>query len=106
MEKRSQSWTLTEVAAMLNGELHGPPDLLIERPAPADSDDGHAIAFSESEEYLRAGEKSGVGALLIKRDASSTKPHIKVDSPRMAFGMLLARFSKPLPIAEGVHPAR
>lgn len=104
MEKRSQGWTLGEIAAMLKGELNGPADLRIDRPAPADSSDRHGIAFCESEKYLAAAERADVGALLISRDSSTSKPHIKVDSPRMAFGMLLALSSRRLPIDPGIHP--
>jgi UDP-3-O-[3-hydroxymyristoyl] glucosamine N-acyltransferase len=34
---------------------------------------------------------------------SSKKPHIKVDSPRVAFGMLLALSARPLPLQAGIH---
>ncbi|HVT13784.1 MAG TPA: UDP-3-O-(3-hydroxymyristoyl)glucosamine N-acyltransferase [Fimbriimonadaceae bacterium] len=104
MEKRSQGWTLGEVAEMLKGELNGPASFRIERPAPADSSDPHGIAFCESEKYLAKAEASGVGALLIARDMDAAKPHVKVDSPRMAFGMLLALASRRLPLAHGIDP--
>jgi UDP-3-O-[3-hydroxymyristoyl] glucosamine N-acyltransferase len=104
MEKRPQSWTLGEIASILKGELHGPASLQIDRPAPADSDDAVGIAFCESEEYLAVAETRAVGALLLSRDMTSSKPHIKVDSPRMAFGMLLALSARPLPLEPGIHP--
>ncbi len=104
MEKRSQGWTLGEVATMLKGELVGPAELRVDRPAPADSDDPTGIAFCESDEYLAVAERSGVGSLLISSTSSSSKPHIRVASPRAAFGMLLALSSRPLPIEPGIHP--
>jgi UDP-3-O-[3-hydroxymyristoyl] glucosamine N-acyltransferase len=105
MEKRSQSWTLGEIAEMLKGELHGPADLRIDRPAPADSTDPHGIAFCESEDYLAVAERSGVGALLVSRDLKPAKPYIAVDSARASFGMLLALSVRPLPLEPGVHPS-
>lgn len=90
---------------MLKGELCGPPDFRIDRPAPADSDDPGGIAFCESDEYLSAAESSRVGALLVGRGALANKPHIKVDSPRASFGMLLALTARPLPIEPGIHPS-
>lgn len=103
METRAQGWTLGEIAEMLKGELGGPADLRVERPATADSSDPKGLAFCESEEYLAIAEQSGVGAILIGRDATSKKPHVKVDQPRMAFGMLLALSARPLPIELGIH---
>jgi UDP-3-O-[3-hydroxymyristoyl] glucosamine N-acyltransferase len=85
--------------------LHGPADFRIRRPAPADSDDPEGLAFAESEKYLEQASSSGVGALLLPRQAAPTaKPCILVDQPRVAFGMVLKMASRPLPLAEGVHP--
>lgn len=89
---------------MLKGELRGPAELRIDRPAPADSDDPHGIAFCESEDYLAVAESSGVAALLVSRSMAVSKPHVAVDSPRAAFGMLLALSARPLPIEQGIHP--
>ena len=103
MEKHSQGWTLGEIAEMVKGELHGPAGMPIARPAPVDSNDPSGIAFCESDAYLAVAERSGVGAVLIPRGAESSKPHIEVDMPRAAFGLLLAKSSRPLPIDPGVH---
>lgn len=105
MEKRPPGWTLGELAEMLKGELRGPADMPIDSPAPADSDDPRGIAFCESIEYQATAEKKRVGALILGRDVDSPKPHIRVDSPRTAFGMLLALSARPLPIYEGIHPS-
>lgn len=104
MEKRTQSWTLGYLAEILKGDLHGPADLEIKRPAPADSNDAAGIAFCESEQYLATAETAGVGALILPRELASRKPYIAVDSPRMAFGMLLALSQRPLPLNSGIHP--
>ena len=103
MEKRAHSWTLGGLAGILKGELHGPADMAIARPAAADSDDPAGIAFCESDDYLATAETHGVGALILKHGVASSKPHISVDSPRASFGMLLALSARPLPINEGIH---
>ncbi len=105
MEKRAQSWTLGKLAELLRAELHGPEDMRIDGPAPADSDDPVGIAFCESDEYQAAAETCGVGALILGNGKASFKPHLNVESPRIAFGMLLALCSRPLPINAGIHPA-
>lgn len=87
---------------MLKGDLHGPPDMPIARPATADSDDPQGIAFCESDTYLATAESRGVGALIVKRGVETAKPSIQVDSPRAAFGMLLALSARPLPIQPGI----
>lgn len=103
MEKRAQPWTLGGLADLLGGELHGPADLPIARPAPAHGEDPQGIAFCESDDYIAKAEASGVGAILVPRGATTHKPSIAVDSPRAAFGMLLAMAARPLPLNAGVH---
>ncbi len=90
------------LATAIGGDLHGPPDLPISGPVSADSESPDGIAFCESADYLS--QSSGVGALVLPRDLESEKPHIKVDHPRLAFGMLLAMADRPLPLAPGIHP--
>ncbi len=89
---------------MLSGELVGPDDVVVSKPLPADSDDEDGIAFVEDKKYAEVAERSNVRALLVGRDGSSSKPHIKVDDPRQAFGFLLACSIRPLPIEPGIHP--
>lgn len=97
-------WTLGQLSAMLDGELCGPADFVVERPAPADADDPAGIAFAESEKYLAAAEASQVGALLLSPGQTSGKPHIKVAHPRRTFGMLLHLAYREMPIDAGIHP--
>lgn len=104
METRKARWTLGELAEQLGGELRGSADLPIERPVSADSDDPLGIAFAESSEYLS--KAANVGAVIVGRGVEDPGRNlIKVDNPRLAFGMLLALSVKPLPIEVGVHPS-
>jgi len=104
METRTHPWTLGQIAEWVRGELKGPGDLAISGPTPADGDDENGITFAESADYLAAAEQSPAAAVLVPRGTACGKPSIEVDSPRMAFGYLLARAVRPLPIEPGVHP--
>lgn len=104
MEKKPPPWTLGELAQMLNGDLHGPEDMLIVAPINSGGDNAAGIAFAEDDKHLLEGEQSGVGALLIPRGTTSAKPFIAVDAPRLAFGALLHLTARGLPINQGIHP--
>lgn len=104
MDESQLSWTLAEIADIVGGELNGPADLRILRPVPAGDDDPSGITFAETEEYLLAVEKSQVGAVIVKADEREpTKPHIRCQMPREAFGRILAMSWRDLPIQEGIH---
>jgi len=97
--------TLGELAKRLGGELHGPEEQPVERPVPADSDDPAGLAFVSSKGFLEVFERSGAGAALVPGHLRpSAKPHIVVDDPRAAFGMVLGMFDRPLPLNPGIHP--
>ena len=104
MGETSDLWTLGWLADTIGGELCGPPDLVIRRPVSASTSDPHGIAFAESDDYVRQAVKAGVGALIVDRSlVVDSMPAIRVDSPRVEFGKLLAMAARPLPIARGIH---
>ncbi|MEX2242770.1 MAG: UDP-3-O-(3-hydroxymyristoyl)glucosamine N-acyltransferase [Fimbriimonadaceae bacterium] len=104
METQVRGWTLGEIAALIGGELVGPADLPIARAVPAGYDDPEAVTFAESEKYLAACLASKVGAVIVKTGTPAIgRPAIFVESPRAAFGYLLARMARPLPLAPGLH---
>ncbi len=101
MEKAAPTWTLAALAAQLQGEAFGPPDLPLRRPVSAGDDDPEGITFAESDKYLVKVEESGVGAVLVGPDMQTTKPHIRVAAPRVAFFMLLHASQKTLSVLPG-----
>ena len=106
METQVQGWTLGQVASLVGGELRGPADFVVLRAVPAGSDDPQGITFAENEKYLARCVSSGVGALIVgKGTGAIEKPVVCVDSPRAAFGLLLAQMVRPLPLPPGVHPS-
>lgn len=104
MEKEAPAWTLGSIAAMLDGEAVGPTDLPIGRPVSAGSDDPAGITFAENDAYLKAAETSGVGAVIVGPDVTTSKPSIKVQVPRLAFFKLLHLAERPMAAEQGVHP--
>lgn len=104
MEKAVRSWTLGELANLLGGDLHGDADLRIRVPAAAGEGGKDALTFASEPKYLALIEGSAVGATLVAPGMESSKPHIVVPSPRIAFGKFLHRCVRPLPLAEGIHP--
>ncbi|MBA3726103.1 MAG: UDP-3-O-(3-hydroxymyristoyl)glucosamine N-acyltransferase [Armatimonadetes bacterium] len=104
MDQPSIGWTLSELAEIVGGELCGPADLRIAQPVPAGDDCPEGITFAESPKYLAIVEATDVGAVLVKLDeANCNKPHIRCQSPREAFGRLLAITWRDLPLVEGMH---
>ena len=106
METKVPGWTLADVAKQIGGELRASAEVPIARAVPAGQGDACAITFAESEKYLQVCLDSAVGAVIVWRDAPEfEKPAILVDSPREAFGRLLAMMARPLPLASGIHPS-
>jgi UDP-3-O-[3-hydroxymyristoyl] glucosamine N-acyltransferase len=103
MEKPIRSWTLAELATLLQGTLVGPADLLITGPAPAGEGGESELTFAGDDKYLRLAEASKVGAILVSRGTDANKPSIQVDHPKAAFGAFLAQCARKLPIEPGTH---
>lgn len=104
MAKNDRSWTLAELAALLNGDVEGDPDRVVRRPAPAGAGDAEGVTFAENADYLAKAEQAEVAAILVKRDAPASRRNlIRVDSPRAAFGRFLGLMARPLPIEPGIH---
>ena len=103
MDQSSLTHTLEEIARIVDGQLHGPGDLIITDAVPAGDSGASAITFAESPEYLGYVEQSDVAAVLVGKDVSSSKPHIRCSDPRRAFVRILATLIRELPIGDGVH---
>lgn len=105
MERPRPSWTLAQLAQLLNGTLHGPAELAIDEVVPAGTGGRRAITFAEADKYLERALSTDVGAILATPGTDTKgKPTIEVAHPRAAFGMLLAIMRRPIPCNSGVHP--
>jgi UDP-3-O-[3-hydroxymyristoyl] glucosamine N-acyltransferase len=104
LEGEAPPWTLREIADAVGGQLDGPPDLLIEGPVLAGSDDPAGITFAANDRFLARAESSKVGAVLVSPNAPEvSKPAVRVADPWKAFRILLERSVRPLPLASGIH---
>jgi len=104
METHAPRFTLASLATALGGVAEGPSDLPLDHPVSAGDDDPLGVTFAENEQYLARAEASEVGAVIVSRSLrASSKPLIRVENPRMAFGMLLGMSVRALPLNSGVH---
>ncbi len=104
MAAGAQALTLGEIAALVNGELHGPANLSISGPGSIENSKTDTIVFAVSEDYLAQAEGCAAAALLLPRNLSSSKkPFVCVDEPKLAFMELLQNAVRPLPLNHGIH---
>ena len=100
-----RSWKLGEIASALTGELVGDPDILIERPVPAGTEDPRGITFAGDKRYLAKALEKPIGAVIVGPETGPLDvPTVVVADPKSAFGRVLALMARPLPIEAGVHP--
>lgn len=105
MEKQTPPWTLGQLAQLLQGELHGPHDLVIEAPISAGDSNPKGITFAQDEKYLELAEETDVAAVIVGRSfTAKSKPFIQVDNPKVAFLMLLQVCEEVPDLDSGVHP--
>lgn len=104
MEKEAPNWTLSSLADVLGGEVHGPEDLVLSRPVSAGDDDPTGVTFAENDKYLKLVEDSKVGAVIIGPGMTTSKPAIRVPVPRLAFFTLLHLSQRKTELAVGIHP--
>ncbi|MES1227090.1 MAG: UDP-3-O-(3-hydroxymyristoyl)glucosamine N-acyltransferase, partial [Armatimonadota bacterium] len=101
-----RSWKLGEIAAALQGELRGDPELLIERPVPAGTDDPKGITFAGDKRYLDKALGCPIGAVIVGPEVGpQSVATVTVTDPRGAFGRVLGLMARPLPLAPGIHPS-
>lgn len=105
MEKRIQSYTVTEIAKAIGGEVSGDGSVEISEAAPAGEDCPHGITFAGDSTYLDKALKSEIGAIIASSETEfAGRSLILVPNPRTAFGMVLAMLRRPMPLNSGVHP--
>ena len=100
------SFTASDLAQRLQGEIVGDGSVVLAGFAPADTARAGDLTFAENDNYLARAEKSNASAILAAKNATSaTKTLIRVANPRVAFARLLQIFfPEPAP-APGIHPS-
>jgi UDP-3-O-[3-hydroxymyristoyl] glucosamine N-acyltransferase len=101
----SQSFTATQIAEKLHGEIVGDGSVQLTGFASADSAKVGDLTFAEKPAYFAAAEQSAATAILVS-DAfeSSKKVIIRVPNARIAMARVLPLFFPPEKHAQGIHP--
>ncbi len=95
--------TLGELAALLQGELKGPPDLEVEGIAAIDQATPREITFIAQRRYARLAAASRAGAFIVAPDlADLERPLIIVAHPYLAYARVATLFAPPLKRWPGV----
>jgi UDP-3-O-[3-hydroxymyristoyl] glucosamine N-acyltransferase len=88
--------TLGELARFLDGQLKGPPDLVIGGIAPIDQATPRDITFIVQGRYARLAPQSLAGAFIVAPDqAELPRPLIIVPYPYLAYARVAALFAPP-----------
>ncbi|MBI3930138.1 MAG: hypothetical protein HY319_31670 [Armatimonadetes bacterium] len=97
--------TLAEIARLVQGELHGPADLVVNSVRGLDHPEPGCLAFVESSRAVREAEASPAAALLAPPGTRTQLPAIWVENPRLGFARALAAFHPEPPLQPGVSPS-
>jgi UDP-3-O-[3-hydroxymyristoyl] glucosamine N-acyltransferase len=90
------AYTLGELAALLGGELQGPPDLVIRGIAPVDRAGPQEITFIAQKRYLRLVEQSQAAAFIVAPEWTDLpRALIVVPQPYLAYARVAALFAPP-----------
>ncbi len=88
--------TLADLATLLDGELQGPPDLLIYGIAAVDQATPRDITFITQKRYARLAEHSQAAAFLVSPEyAQIPRPLIIVPHPYLAYARVASLFAPP-----------
>ncbi len=97
-------FTLKDIARMVDGELIGPPDVVVKGIAPLDSASEELLSFAVSKRLKKAVEKSRAACFLLPKGwpFELKRPAILVEDPYLAFAKVLNAFVERPFVAKGV----
>ncbi|HUA67944.1 MAG TPA: UDP-3-O-(3-hydroxymyristoyl)glucosamine N-acyltransferase [Candidatus Saccharimonadales bacterium] len=99
------TFTISEIAKHLEGEVFGDASVTLKGFAPADFAQSGDLTFAENEDFFARAEKSAATAIIAdKRFNSAKKTLIRVSDARIAFAKVLTLFFPERTFAAGVHP--
>lgn len=97
--------TVAEIAQMINGEVDGDGLIVITGINDLQDVGVGELVFAENERWLEKAEESPAAAVITNRSAErATKTFIRVDNPKLAFGMLMHFCAPKISYKPGVHP--
>lgn len=93
--------TLAEIASIIDGEVIGDKDLVIEGINSIQEAEEKELTFISELKYLSLAQESKASAFIVSRDVDISGKHIiKTDNPSLAFTQILTLISE----EENVHP--
>lgn len=99
------SFTASQIAEKLRGEVIGNGDVLLTGFASAENARSGDLTFADKQEYFMAAEASSAAAILVSGPfASASKALIRVPNARVAVARLLPVFFPPDEAPLGIHP--
>ncbi|HHM02564.1 MAG TPA: UDP-3-O-(3-hydroxymyristoyl)glucosamine N-acyltransferase [Caldithrix abyssi] len=86
--------TLSEIAQLINGELHGAGDVLISGPAKIEEAGDGEISFISSKKYKHFLDSTRAAALIVDQEYDNLKtPHIRVKDAYVGFLYVLKAYA-------------
>jgi UDP-3-O-[3-hydroxymyristoyl] glucosamine N-acyltransferase len=99
------TFTATQIAEKLNGQVIGDGTVLLTGFTSADRAKAGDLTFAEKDTYFAAAEASAASAILVAGDfTSATKVLIRVANARVAAARVLPLFFPEATFAAGIHP--
>lgn len=97
--------SLSEIAALVQGELIGDGSIQIHALSPLEYVEDNALIFAEGDNNLKKAAASNAAAVLVNEHVKElSKPMIRVAEPFSAFLTLLERFYPKRDATPGIHP--
>ena len=101
----SQSFTVSEIAARVRGEVRGDGATRVTGFAAADAAQAGDLTFADGDAYFTAAEATSAAAILVSGDwTSSGKAVIRVKNTRVAMARLLPLFFPTETLPAGIDP--
>src|SRR6266853_1974945 len=99
------SFTATQIAEKIQGEVIGDASVQLTGLAPADRARAGELTFAENASYFAAAEQSQATAILVAGPfVSTSKVLIRVANARVALARVLPLFFPPEAHPRGIHP--
>lgn len=100
------TYTATEIAGFIGGQVIGDGSTLLHRFAPVNSAQTGDLTFAENEAFFEKAIQSAASAILIDSDISTcSKTCIRVPQARVGFAKALALFFPEPAFSPGIHPS-
>lgn len=98
---------LSDINAIISGQLIGNPDTPISGFSPIDAIEPGTLIFIQSDEYREHAMHSSAAAVIVPltMDSLGDKPIIQVETPMLAFMLLLKHYFLSKTYEAGIHPA-